>query len=101
LLKGYAIFTERVHDPDGMGSYAGKVVPTILARGGMPIVAGAPAQVLEGDWHGTQTVILEFPSVDDARSWFESDEYQAIIGERHAAAETNAIIIEGFELPNG
>lgn len=101
MPKGYAIFTEQVHDAEGMNQYAAKAVPTILASGGTPIVAGPPDDVLEGEWHGTQTVILEFPSVEDARAWFRSDEYQAIVGARHAAADTNAIIVSGFEMPGG
>ncbi|MGP0032494.1 MAG: DUF1330 domain-containing protein [Acidimicrobiales bacterium] len=101
MPKGYAIFTEQVHDQEGMGAYSQGALPTILAVGAKAIVVGPPADVLEGEWHGTQTVILEFDSVEAARDWYNSPEYQAVIGRRHAAAETNAVIFSGFEMPTG
>jgi uncharacterized protein (DUF1330 family) len=42
---------------------------------------------------------VEFESVEAARSWYNSAEYQAVAGLRHAAAESNAVIIGGFEMP--
>lgn len=98
MPKGYAIFTEKVNDQEGMGIYVQAAVPTIFAAGGTIIVGGQPADVVEGEWHGNQTVIVEFESVEAARSWY-SAEYQAVVGLRHAAAESNAVIIGGFEMP--
>ncbi len=55
--------------------------------------------VLEGKWHGSRTVVLEFDSVDAARAWYNSAGYQAIVDERHRAAETNVAIVGGFVMP--
>jgi uncharacterized protein (DUF1330 family) len=99
MPKGYAIFTEKVNDQEGMSAYVQAAVPTIFAAGGTIIVGGPPADVIEGEWHGNQTVIVEFESVEAARSWYNSPEYQAVVGLRHAAAESNAVIIGGFEMP--
>lgn len=52
---------------------------------------------IEGQWHGSRTVILEFDSVEAARNWYQSSEYQAVVGERHASAQANAVIVAGFE----
>ena len=101
MAKGYAIFTEQVNDAETMGSYVEAVLPTIFAAGGTVVVAGPAESVLEGDWHGDQTVILEFPSVEAAHAWYDSPEYQSIIGQRHVAADSNAVIIGGFEMPTG
>jgi uncharacterized protein (DUF1330 family) len=101
MPKGYAIFTEKVNDRGAMGAYVQVAVPTILAAGGKIIVGSPPVDVLEGEWHGNQTVIVEFSSVEAAREWYNSPEYQAVIGQRHAAAESNAVIIGGFEPPAG
>ena len=99
MPKGYFIVTEEIKDEDGMNAYAGKAVPTILQGGGKRIVVERNAEVLEGEWHGTQTIIVEFDSVDAARAWYNSEAYQAIIGERHAAADSNAVIVSGFVMP--
>jgi uncharacterized protein (DUF1330 family) len=92
--KGYVILTEAIKDPDGMVAYgraAGK------AMGGVTILSvDRKPQVIEGTWHGDQTVVLEFESVDAARAWYESEEYQAAAKLRQAAADCNAVIISGF-----
>ena len=68
MPKGYAIFTEDVRDREAMRLYAQAAIPTVLAAGGVPIIAGRQGNVLEGEWHGNRTVILEFPSVEAAQS---------------------------------
>jgi uncharacterized protein (DUF1330 family) len=55
--------------------------------------------VIEGSWKGKRVVVLEFDSVDAARKWYNSPDYQAIIGERHKAADANAILVEEFVMP--
>ncbi|MET0147786.1 MAG: DUF1330 domain-containing protein, partial [Acidimicrobiales bacterium] len=55
-------------------------------------------EVLEGEWHGTRTVIVEYPSVEQARKWYESDGYQAALPLRRAASNGNVVIATGFVL---
>lgn len=97
MPKGYMIFTENVHDDDTMGTYVQQAIPTILAAGGRILVGAPPDSVLEGSWHGTQTIVLEFATSEAARAWYDSDEYGSIIHLRQAAADTNAVIVTGFE----
>ena len=98
MAKGYFIITEEIKNEDGINAYSGKAPPTILQSGGKPIVVERDAEVLEGEWHGTQTIVVEFESVEAARAWYNSEAYQAVIGERHAAADSNAVIVSGFEM---
>jgi uncharacterized protein (DUF1330 family) len=53
-------------------------------------------EVLEGEWHGSQTVLLEFDSVEAAREWYNSDAYQAAVKLRQAAANCNGVIVSGL-----
>ena len=99
MTKGYAVFTEKIHDQNRYEGYVEKVVPTIMNAGGRIIVVDDSPEVLEGSWHGTRTVVLEFDSVEAARSWYHSADYQAIIKERHASAEANAVLLCGFAPP--
>jgi uncharacterized protein (DUF1330 family) len=46
--------------------------------------------------HGTQTVVLEFDSVEAARRWYESDAYQAALLLRKAAADSHVILATGL-----
>ncbi|WP_414688446.1 DUF1330 domain-containing protein [Mycobacterium sp.] len=67
------------------------------AMAGATIVAvDQKPQVIEGTWHGSQTVVLEFESVDAARTWYESEAYQKAAKVRQGAADCNAVIISGF-----
>lgn len=99
MAKGYVIFTEVIKDQPRYEGYVEKAVQTILQAGGRPIIVHDDPEVIEGKWHGTRTVVLEFDSVEAARKWYKSPEYQSVIGERHASAEANAAIVGGFEMP--
>ncbi|MEX1006598.1 MAG: DUF1330 domain-containing protein [Acidimicrobiia bacterium] len=94
MPKGYVIFTEAIRDPEGMKAY-GQAARPALAGVSVLAVDQAP-EVLEGEWHGNQTVILEFESVDAARKWYESAEYSAAVPLRQAAADANVVIVSGF-----
>jgi uncharacterized protein (DUF1330 family) len=72
--KGYIVLTEDVKDPAGMGEYA-KLAGKAMAGATLLSFDRSP-QVLEGEWHGSQTVLLEFESVEAARAWYESEDYQ-------------------------
>ncbi len=101
MPKGYVIFTEDIHDEAQISAYAQQAIPTILQAGGQVLVADDAPELIEGSWHGKRTVLLEFESVEAARNWYRSAEYQRLAGRRHAAADSNAVIVAGFEMPTG
>ena len=60
-----------------------------------PLAVYGDLETLEGDEaHGV--VLLEFPTLEDARGWYNSPEYQAGLGDRHKAAHYRAIMFEGL-----
>jgi len=93
--KAYVIFTEAIHDPDGMRAY--EVASTApIVESGARVLAVDAGHTLEGAWHGDRTVLLEFPSVEAAHAWYDSAAYQAAAPLRQAAATTHAVILTGF-----
>jgi uncharacterized protein (DUF1330 family) len=94
MPKGYVILTEDIKDPTGMAEYA-KLAGQAMAGATVLSVDRKP-HVVEGEWHGTQTVVLEFESVEAARAWYESDAYQKAAKVRQAAADCNGVIVAGF-----
>jgi uncharacterized protein (DUF1330 family) len=60
------------------------------------LAVGDQVTVLEGEWHGNPTVILERESVAAVRGWHASATYQAAVPLRQAAADSNAVIVSGF-----
>lgn len=101
MPKGYVIFTETIRDQAALDAYSQKAIPSLMQGGGRPIVVQDDPEVLEGEWHGTKTVILEFDSVDAARAWYNSPDYQAAIPLRKGAADANVVLVGGFEMPGG
>ena len=51
---------------------------------------------LEGSWGYTRTVIIQFPDEAAARSWYDSDDYQALAQHRFAASAANLAIVQGL-----
>ncbi|WP_409427246.1 DUF1330 domain-containing protein [Mycobacterium sp. SMC-11] len=92
--KGYVILTEAIKDPAGMVAYGKAAGPTM--SNATILAVETQHEVLEGEWHGNQTVVLEFESVDAARAWYNSEGYQEAVKLRQAAAECNAVILSGF-----
>ena len=94
MPKGYVILTEAINDPEGMKAY-GRAAGAAMSGIKILAVDTAP-KVIEGAWHGDQTVVLEFESVDAAGAWYESEAYQKAAKLRQAAADCNVVIISGF-----
>jgi len=99
-MKAYVIITEDVHDDELMGRYAAASVPPLLAHGGRLLVADDSVNVVEGEWHGSRTVVVEFDSMDTARAWYDSSEYQEALKIRQAASTCHAVFVQGY-VPRG
>jgi uncharacterized protein (DUF1330 family) len=100
MPKGYVIFTEgAIRDQAAMDAYGQQAFPTMMQAGARLLVAEDGPEVLEGRWDAARTVIIEFDSVDAARAWYRSPEYQAALPLRQAAADTDVVIMAGFEMP--
>ena len=59
----------------------------VLAKGGeFKVLEGEPAETV---------VVLKFPSMDEALTWYNSEEYQAALPHRLLAADYRTILVEG------
>jgi uncharacterized protein (DUF1330 family) len=94
-MAAYVIANLEVTDPVRYAEYRQQVPATVAAYGGRFLVCGGEHEVVEGDWSPRRLVVLEFPSLAQARRWYESEEYRGPKAIRLAAASTNAIIVEG------
>jgi uncharacterized protein (DUF1330 family) len=96
MPKGYVIFTEAVNDPAGLAEYGRLAGAAMAGREFKALVVSDDHEVLEGEWPGTRTVVLEFPSVQAAQDWYRSPEYQAAVPVRQRAADCHGIIVAGL-----
>jgi len=84
-----------ITNPAGMEEYRSRVGPLVEKFGGRYVVVGGPAEVVEGSWHPTFPVLIEFPSLQQAHRWFDSDEYRPLKALRLASAKGNAVFLPG------
>jgi uncharacterized protein (DUF1330 family) len=80
--------------PPDVIDYLDRIQDTMDPFGGRFIVHNPTVDVREGEWPGS-VVILEFPTVEQARAWYESPDYQEILPLRTRHIRTDAIIVEG------
>jgi uncharacterized protein (DUF1330 family) len=94
-MAGYIVADIEIKDPNEYQMYAQQTAATLEAYDGKFIVRGGNAETLEGDWQPRRLVIIEFPSVEQARSWYNSPEYAAIKGIRQRSALSNMLLVHG------
>ena len=96
-MKGYVIVDVSINDPVEYEDYKKLTPATIAAYDGKFIVRGGAAECMEGDWNAGRIVVLEFPSVERAKEWWNSASYSEAKLIRQRTATTKMLIVEGFE----
>ncbi len=97
-MAAYFIAQYAVKNPALYQEYSAAAGPTIQAAGGELVSFDVAAENVEGTPPGPQTVIIRFESTDAARAWYESPEYQAVVGKRLEATEGYAIISQSMNI---
>ena len=73
---------------------------TVTQFGGRYIVRGGPMHLLEGEWQPKRLVVLEFPTLERAREWWESEAYAPAKALRQSLAHTEMVLISGYDGPD-
>lgn len=97
MNKGYLVAHIRVHDKDGFEKFRQMAGTTIAKYGGKVIVREPNPDIREGKDSGL-ALVIEFESIQTARKFYESEEYQAAKAVRELAADTDLILAEGSEI---
>ena len=95
-MAAYFIAQYVVHNPELYKEYQASAGPTISASGGELIVFDVAAESIEGNPPGPQTVILKFEDVQAAKAWYNSADYQAVVGKRLESTDGFAVISESM-----
>lgn len=94
MPKGYLIGHITVTNPDAYREYVERDTPIVEAHGGRFVVRGGRSEVPEGSVKDRH-VVVEFPSFDAAKAFYDSPEYQEVLAIRQANAESDMILVEG------
>lgn len=91
-MAAYIVFDLAVTDPEEFQKYREQTMPTIEAHGGKVLSAGKP-DVLEGTWKAKRFGIVEFPSMERAKAWYNSREYAPLKSLRWRSTTTTFIVL--------
>ena len=98
-MTAYVVFIREseIHNPGEMEKYRSSGtdprpynLKPLAVYGAMEGLEGTPPDGV---------VILECPSLEEAKAWYYSPEYQAAARHRRSAAEYRGFIVEGFKPP--
>ena len=92
-----AVIRETRFGPE-IKEYLQRIDATLATYSGRYRVHGGPYQPLEGTW-SSDLVIIEFPSMELAKAWYDSDAYAAIRPLRTAHTEGDVLLVQG--VPDG
>jgi uncharacterized protein (DUF1330 family) len=94
----YVISRVQVTDWEHYREYM-KATPAVIERfGGRFVVRGGETITLEGPQETGRVVIIEFPSLDQAKAFYHSEEYSRAKKLREGAATGQFLAIEGCSI---
>jgi uncharacterized protein (DUF1330 family) len=95
-MSAYVVVQVDIKDPVRYEDYR-KMVPASLEKyGGKFLVRGGKTHTMEGGWAPKRFVLVEFPTVEQAKAWWDSPEYRAARDLRWATSDSQLIIAEGI-----
>ncbi|MDA0240400.1 MAG: DUF1330 domain-containing protein [Proteobacteria bacterium] len=94
MAAGYWVAMVDVTDPERYGEYASKTGPALEKYNAKVVIRGGRSETVEGQEFG-KTVVLEFPTYEDAVACYHSPEYQSAKKIQEGASVRNIVIVEG------
>jgi uncharacterized protein (DUF1330 family) len=94
-MPAYFIVEVDVHDAALFERYRPIAADSIAKHGGRYLVRGGSTETMEGGWSPKRIVVLEFPTMEQAKGWYHSPDYAEGLKMRGAAAQSRAILVEG------
>jgi uncharacterized protein (DUF1330 family) len=99
-MAAYAV--AHLHDVDvgpDIVAYLEEIDSTLAPFGGRFLIHGAEPDVLEGHWSG-DLIVVAFPDMERARSWYASPAYQAILPLRLRNSRGTVVLVDGVSEPH-
>ena len=95
-MSAYLVFIkEREHDAAAMSEYAGLAGASLPGHAAKPLAYYGAIETLEGP-EAAGSVIIEFPTMAEARAWYNSGAYQEARKIRFKGADYRVFLTEGM-----
>lgn len=95
MPKAYYIARSTVTDPEAFAEYGRAALPAIAQYGGRILARGGAYMALEGEAR-PRNVVIEFDSMEEAKRYYYSPEYQAAKTKRDNAGIVEIVVVEGI-----
>jgi len=96
-MAAYFVVDLEIFDADLMRDYRERVPDVIRKYGGRYLVRGGKFESMEGSWAPKRLVLLEFPNMEQAKRFYDCEEYRELKAVRMKAARTNLVLVEGVD----
>jgi uncharacterized protein (DUF1330 family) len=95
-MTAYIIAEIDVTDAADYRHYLAAAPASIAKHGGRYLARGGTCELLEGGPPPKRIVVLEFPSLAAARTWFHSEDYREATELRRRASTARFVVVEGM-----
>jgi uncharacterized protein (DUF1330 family) len=100
MPEAYVFVTMKVKDAEKYKEYMAAAPAAVKAFGGEYVVRGGRYETVEGDFAPARIAMLKFPSFEQAKAWYDSEQYRAARAKRAGTTEYfNMTIVEGVAAP--
>jgi len=94
-MPAYGIALVNITDPEKYQEYAKLAGPATAKYGGKFVARGVVDSVIEGQGPYSRVAVVEFPTLEAAKTFYNSPEYAEAKAKRKDAADFNMLIVEG------
>jgi uncharacterized protein (DUF1330 family) len=95
-MAAYLISDLTVRNAEAFQIYRTRAAEAVAKYGGRYLARGGEIQTLEGVWNPRNIIVVEFPSMEQARAWYASSEYASALEVHDIALERNMILVDGY-----
>lgn len=96
-MVAYLVVDSRLTDPELYEQYKLQAKPIVEKYGGEYLARGGQLSIKEDDlWSPTRMVLIRFASSEHAETFYQSAEYQRVLGISKQSAERTVFILDGM-----
>lgn len=96
-MAAYLVVDTKLTDPDLYEQYKLQAKPIVEKHGGEYLARGGSLSVKESAlWSPTRMVLIRFPSMQQAETFYASGEYQQALGISRRSADRTVFFLEGM-----
>src|SRR5580704_14740500 len=96
MTRSYWISRCDVHDPEGYQRYIEIALPAFKRHGAKFLARGGKVEAMMGTAM-SRNIVIEFPSMEAARAFFQSPEYTEALTWRRKSSTGEIYVVEGCD----